>query len=71
MPHYKVTNLTQRSVTQVGGRSVVNSDITQYVELRPEDERFLRLLEVLGEFYEQGKILIFVDKQEKCDNLFR
>ncbi|MEW5301690.1 MAG: hypothetical protein WDW36_004533 [Sanguina aurantia] len=56
---------------QVGGRSVVNSDITQYVELRPEDERFLRLLEVLGEFYEKGKILIFVDKQEKCDNLFR
>lgn len=49
----------------------MNSDITQYVELRPEDERFLRLLEVLGEFYEQGKILIFVDKQEKCDNLFR
>lgn len=50
---------------------MVNSDITQYVELRPEDERFLRLLEVLGEFYEKGKILIFVDKQEKCDNLFR
>ena len=35
---------------QVGGRSVVNKDITQYVELRPEEERFLRLLEVLGEW---------------------
>ena len=35
---------------QVGGRSVVNKDITQYVELRPEEDRFLRLLEVLGEW---------------------
>ena len=35
---------------QVGGRSVVNSDITQIVEIRPEGERFLRLLELLGEW---------------------
>lgn len=35
---------------QVGGRSVVNKDITQFVELRPEEDRFLRLLEVLGEW---------------------
>ncbi len=35
---------------QVGGRSVVNKDITQYVEIRPEEDRFLRLLEVLGEW---------------------
>ncbi|CAK9152194.1 unnamed protein product [Ilex paraguariensis] len=56
---------------QVGGRSVVNKDITQLVEVRPEDERFLRLLELLGEWYEKGKILIFVHSQEKCDALFR
>ena len=35
---------------QVGGRSVVNKDITQYIEIRPEEDRFLRLLEVLGEW---------------------
>uniref|UniRef100_A0A2P2MRT2 RNA helicase n=1 Tax=Rhizophora mucronata TaxID=61149 RepID=A0A2P2MRT2_RHIMU len=56
---------------QVGGRSVVNKDITQLVEVRPESERFLRLLEILGEWYEKGKILIFVHSQEKCDALFR
>ncbi|KAL1219758.1 DEAD-box ATP-dependent RNA helicase 42 [Cardamine amara subsp. amara] len=56
---------------QVGGRSVVNKDITQLVEVRPEDERFLRLLELLGEWYEKGKMLIFVQSQEKCDALFR
>ncbi|XP_052184838.1 DEAD-box ATP-dependent RNA helicase 42 [Diospyros lotus] len=56
---------------QVGGRSVVNKDIAQLVEVRPENERFLRLLELLGEWYEKGKILIFVHTQEKCDALFR
>lgn len=56
---------------QVGGRSVVNKDISQLVEVRPENERFLRLLEILGEWYEKGKILIFVHSQEKCDALFK
>lgn len=56
---------------QVGGRSVVNSDITQFVEIRRDEERFLRLLELLGEWYEQGKILIFVSSQDRCDSLFR
>lgn len=35
---------------QVGGRSVVNKDIAQFIEIRPEEERFLRLLEILGEW---------------------
>uniref|UniRef100_A0A0D3GWG1 RNA helicase n=1 Tax=Oryza barthii TaxID=65489 RepID=A0A0D3GWG1_9ORYZ len=41
--------LTKPVEIQVGGRSVVNKDITQLVEVRPENERFLRLLELLGE----------------------
>ncbi|KAK9809677.1 hypothetical protein WJX73_003655 [Symbiochloris irregularis] len=56
---------------QVGGRSVVNADIQQSVELRPEGERFLRLLEILGEWYVRGKILVFVHTQDGCDDLFR
>ncbi|GLJ29301.1 hypothetical protein SUGI_0577730 [Cryptomeria japonica] len=56
---------------QVGGRSVVNKDIAQSIEVRPEGERFLRLLELLGEWYEKGKILVFVHSQEKCDSLFK
>ncbi|KAK6916851.1 Helicase, C-terminal [Dillenia turbinata] len=56
---------------QVGGRSVVNKDITQLVELRPESERLLRLLEILGEWSGKGKILIFVHSQEKCDTLLK
>lgn len=64
--------LTRPVEIQVGGRSVVNKDITQTVEVRPEgEERFLRLLELLGEWYEKGKILIFVHSQDKCDSLFK
>lgn len=55
----------------VGGRSVVNKDITQIIEIRQEGERFLRLLEVLGEWYEKGKVLVFVSSQDRCDTLFR
>ncbi|KFK30099.1 hypothetical protein AALP_AA7G216800 [Arabis alpina] len=56
---------------QAGGRSVVNKDITQLVEIRPESERQSRLLELLGEWYEKGKILVFVQSQEKCDALYK
>ncbi len=49
----------------------MNDSITQWVEIRPDKERFHRLLEILGEWYDKGKLLIFVDKQESCDNLFR
>lgn len=63
--------LTKPVEIQIGGRSVVNSDITQTVEVRPDSDRFLRLLELLGEWYEKGKILVFVHSQEKCDSLFK
>ncbi|KAL6658973.1 hypothetical protein ACP70R_003013 [Stipagrostis hirtigluma subsp. patula] len=63
--------LTKPVEIQVGGRSVVNKDITQLVEVRPENERFFRLLELLGEWYEKGKILVFVHSQDKCDSLLK
>lgn len=83
----------------VGGRSVVNKDIVQSVEIREDGEqRFLRVLEVLGEWFGgggdgestgngtnvdkdngdansamkgKGKVLIFVNSQDRCDRLFR
>ncbi|KAF0901249.1 hypothetical protein E2562_038827 [Oryza meyeriana var. granulata] len=63
--------LTKPVEIQVGGRSVVNKDITQLVEVRPENERFLRLLELLGEWFDKGKILVFVHSQNKCDSLLK
>nr|CAB3237083.1 probable ATP-dependent RNA helicase DDX46 [Phallusia mammillata] len=56
---------------QVGGRSVVCSDVTQEVIVLNEEQKYLKLLELLGAYTEQGAILVFVDKQEKADNLLK
>jgi len=60
----------------VGGRSVVAPEITQVVEVREENTKFIRLLELLGKLYEDDKneddrALIFVDRQESADGLLR
>ena len=54
----------------MGTRSVANADIEQTVEIRPEEERLFRLLELLGEWFEKGKVLVFVSNQERADKLF-
>ncbi len=58
----------------VGGKSVVAPEITQIVEIREEKDKFIRLLELLGELYaddDDVRALIFVDRQEKADDLLR
>ncbi|KAF9451634.1 P-loop containing nucleoside triphosphate hydrolase protein [Macrolepiota fuliginosa MF-IS2] len=58
----------------VGGRSVVAAEIEQIVEVRAEDTKFNRLLEILGQMYNEDpecRTLIFVDRQEAADNLLR
>lgn len=50
---------------------MVCKDVTQEVVILDEDQKFLKLLEVLGQFYERGQTLVFVDKQENADSLFR
>ena len=58
----------------VGGRSVVAAEIEQIVEVRQEDTKFNRLLEILGDVYNSDKdarTLIFVDRQEAADDLLK
>lgn len=58
----------------VGGRSVVAPEITQLVEVRTEDTKFNRLLQILGEQMnddQNARILVFVDRQEHADNLMK
>ncbi|KAL0070876.1 pre-mRNA processing RNA-helicase [Marasmius tenuissimus] len=58
----------------VGGRSVVAAEIEQIVEVRQEESKFTRLLEILGQIYNEdpeARTLIFVDRQEAADNLLR
>lgn len=57
---------------EVGGRSVVAPEITQIVEIRNENQKFIRLLELLGELYaddDDDRTLVFVERQEKADAL--
>ncbi|KIW95407.1 uncharacterized protein Z519_03991 [Cladophialophora bantiana CBS 173.52] len=68
--------LTKPVEIVVGGRSVVAPEITQIVEVREENTKFVRLLELLGKLYEDEKneddrVLIFVDRQEAADGLLR
>lgn len=58
----------------VGGKSVVAAEITQIVEVREANTRFTRLLQLLGElFYEDDdtRCLVFVERQETADELFK
>ncbi|KFA66285.1 hypothetical protein S40285_01863 [Stachybotrys chlorohalonatus IBT 40285] len=58
----------------VGGRSVVAKEIEQVVEVRDEDTKFNRVLELLGELYERdedARTLLFVERQEKADDLLK
>ncbi|GAA5904509.1 uncharacterized protein JCM6883_006516 [Sporobolomyces salmoneus] len=57
----------------VGGRSVVADTITQVVEVRAEDTKFNRMLELLGKLFneeEDARALVFVERQESADKLF-
>ena len=58
----------------VGGKSVVAPEITQIVEIVDEKDKFNRLLELLGNLYvddDDVRALIFVERQEKADDLLR
>lgn len=71
----QVENLARRILRTpieitVGGNSVVASTIEQHIEVRTEDSKFFRLLELLGTWYERGSTLVFVDRQESADRIF-
>lgn len=55
----------------VGGRSVVCKDVEQNIVLLKDEEKFLKLLELLGNYQEQGSAIVFVDKQEHADILLK
>ncbi|PNY25970.1 Pre-mRNA-processing ATP-dependent RNA helicase PRP5 [Tolypocladium capitatum] len=74
-----IDSLTKKVLTSpveitVGGRSVVAKEIEQIVEVRDEDSKFLRVLGLLGELYNQtddARSLVFVERQEKADGLMK
>lgn len=65
------TILTQPIEIVVGNRGQTSGNIEQDVEVLEEDEKFYRLIEILGQWQDKGSVLVFVDKQLEADNLFR
>ncbi|KAG1660989.1 putative ATP-dependent RNA helicase DDX46 [Nymphon striatum] len=63
--------LTKPIEVLVGGRSVVCKDVEQHVVTLEEDQKFLKLLELLGYYTKEGSVIVFVDKQENADALLK
>lgn len=63
--------LTKPIEVIVGGRSVVCKDVEQYIIVLEDNQKFLKLLELLGLYQEKGSILVFVHKQEHADELMK
>jgi ATP-dependent RNA helicase DDX46/PRP5 len=63
--------LTEPVEVMIGGNSVAANTIDQHIEVRPEDSKFRRLLQLLGVWYEKGSTLVFVDRQDNADRIFR
>lgn len=63
--------LTRPVEVQVGGRSIVCKEVEQHVVVLEEDQKFYKLLEILGHYQDKGSIIIFVDKQENADTLLK
>ena len=63
--------LTRPVEVQVGGRSVVCKDVEQDVVVLDDDQKFLKLLELLGQFQEKGSVLVFMERQESADHLIK
>lgn len=57
---------------QVGGKSIVCKDVEQNVLIIDQDQKFFKLLEILGQQQSQQECsIVFVDKQESADDLLR
>jgi ATP-dependent RNA helicase DDX46/PRP5 len=55
----------------VGGRSVASDSVEQYAEVVEEEDKFLRLLQILGDHAnDKKKVIVFVGRQEQADSLF-
>ncbi|KAJ1722999.1 pre-mRNA processing RNA-helicase [Coemansia erecta] len=58
----------------VGGRALIPPEVTQHVEVVEADSKFVRLLGILGQAFNDNPetlALIFVDRQESADGLLR
>ncbi|CBY13871.1 unnamed protein product [Oikopleura dioica] len=63
--------LTKPLEITVGGKSVVCDDVQQNVVVLNDEDKFLKLLELLGRFQESGSVIVFTHKHEVADALLK
>merc|ERR1719424_1334299 len=54
----------------VGERNTAATNVSQFVEVLEESQKFYRLLQLLGEWHEHGSMIIFVHQQKDVDEMF-
>ena len=62
--------LTNSIEIVVGARNIVSSEILQTVYVIPEEQKFNKLLKILGDHAKQGQALVFTNTQDKAELLF-
>jgi ATP-dependent RNA helicase DDX46/PRP5 len=73
----KIENLAKKTLKYpievlVGGRSVASDSVKQHGEVVEEEDKFVRLLQLLGEYAgEEKKVIVFVDTQVRADSVFQ
>lgn len=66
------SSMSQPLEILAGGRSIASKNVRQFVEIRKDKkEKFYRLLQILGQWQNIGRILIFVDRQSECGVLYK
>eukprot|EP01121_Diplochlamys_sp_Union-15-3_P012079 TRINITY_DN3573_c0_g2_i1.p1 TRINITY_DN3573_c0_g2~~TRINITY_DN3573_c0_g2_i1.p1 ORF type:complete len:387 (+),score=67.14 TRINITY_DN3573_c0_g2_i1:171-1331(+) len=80
---YRQTVFTSETYSQVFEKAACNilqnpieismdeDIVTQYVEVRDENTKFKRLIELITHWFKEGSILVFVHRQESADSLER
>merc|ERR1719262_1728747 len=54
----------------VGERNTAAANVTQYVEVLEESQKFYRLLQLLGEWHDHGSVIVFAHQQKDVDEMF-
>jgi len=54
----------------VGERNTAATNVTQFIEVLEESQKFYRLLQLLGEWHDHGACIIFVHTQRDVDEMF-
>ena len=64
-------NLDNFVEVMVGDKSKICKDVQQNVHILVEQEKFMKLLDLMENYSEHSTVLIFVNRQEKADDLLK